>query len=266
VADTLPRRLARAAKARTKAQASKRAKRPEWVRPSASPPPVGGVRMGHLRRLTPISTQYGFDRGLPVDRYYVEDFLRRHGSAPGYATGDIRGRVLEIGGDDYMRQFGGWGEQGSAVEQADVFHFGEANEDATIVGDLTDAGHVPSDTFDCILCTQTLHVIYDFRAALATLHRILKPGGVLLATFPGISQACVPDKDLWGDWWRFTGRSARRVFEEVFPAEQVTVDSYGNVLASVAFLEGIAAHELRRDELDPRDPNYELLLAVRAVK
>jgi len=36
--------------------------------------------------------------------------------------------------------------------------------------------------------TQTLHLIYDVRSAIRTLHRVLKPGGVLLATFPGISQ------------------------------------------------------------------------------
>ena len=41
----------------------------------ASPPPVGEVRFGSLRMVTPISTNWGLDRGLPIDRYYIERAL-----------------------------------------------------------------------------------------------------------------------------------------------------------------------------------------------
>ena len=51
----------------------------------------------------------------------------------------------------------------------------EGNPQATIVGDLTDAPHIPSDAFDCAIVTQTLQFVYDVRAALATLHRVLRP-------------------------------------------------------------------------------------------
>ena len=66
--------------------------------------------------------------------------------------------------------------------------------------------------------------------------------------------------------WRFTTLSARRLFGEVFPTENVTVEAYGNVLVAVAFLHGLAAEELRQEELDHRDPDYEVLITVRAVK
>jgi SAM-dependent methyltransferase len=111
-----------------------------------------------------------------------------------------------------------------------------------------------------------LQFIYDVRAAIRHLHRILKPSGVLLATFPGISQISRYDMDRWGDYWRFTTLSARRLLEEVFPPGNVTVRAYGNVLAAVAFLHGLSAEELRREELDYHDPDYELIITVRAVK
>lgn len=39
-----------------------------------------------------------------------------------------------------------------------------------------------------------LYLIYDARTAVSTLHRSLKPGGVLLLTLPGITQvACGTD-------------------------------------------------------------------------
>jgi len=107
-----------------------------------------------------------------------------------------------------------------------------------------------------------LQFIYDVRAAIFNLYRILKPGGILLATFPGISQISRYDMDRW----RFTTLSAQKLFEEVFSPVNVTVASYGNVLAANAFLHGLAGEELRPQELDHQDPDYELLITVRAIK
>lgn len=227
----------------------------DWWRGESPVPPVGEVRLGDLRRLTPISRQWGFDRGRPVDRHYIENFLTAQAA-------DVRGRVLEIGDNTYTWRFGG-----ERVTQSEVLHAVAGNPAATYVGDLTDAPQIASNTFDCIILTQTLLVIYDVRAALQTLHRILKPGGVLLATLPGSAhQIAHPDVELWGDYWRFTHLSARRLFEEVFPSADVTVETFGNVLAAVAFLHGLAGEELRREELDFRDPDYQVTIAVRAVK
>ncbi|HVF79933.1 MAG TPA: methyltransferase domain-containing protein [Solirubrobacteraceae bacterium] len=232
-----------------------------------APPAVGQVRFGQLRRLTPVSRSFGFDRGQPVDRYYIEAFLRRHAGAAGYGMGDIAGSVLEVGGDEYARRFGGWGgDARSAVRSLDILHADASNPLATIVGDLATGESLASERFDCVICTETLHVIYDVQAAVRTLHRVLKPGGVALVTVAGITQTCRPDRDLWGDYWRFTTLSARRLFESAFPAEDVRVEAFGNVLASVAFLHGLAAEELRPEELDARDPDYEMLIAIRAVR
>lgn len=213
---------------------------------------IGEVRFGSLRRLTPISRFFGFDRGRPIDRYYIENFLSQYAN-------DIRGRVLEIEDDSYTRQFGG-----TRVTTRDVLHVAEGNPKATFVGDLTCADHIPSNIFDCVILTQTLQFIYDVHAALKTLYRILKPGGVLLATFPGISQI---DQE-WADiqYWGFTTLSAQKLFTEIFPVENVTVEAHGNVLAAIAFLHGLAAEEMRPEELDYRDPIYQVLITVRAVK
>ena len=188
-----------------------------------------------------------------MDRYYIEAFLARH-------AGDIRGRVLEVAEDTYTRRFGG-----ERVMQSDVLHVWPDNPRATIIADLTHADHIPSESFDCVILTQTLQFIYDVRAAARTLYRILRPGGVL-ATFPGICQIIRYDMDRWGDYWRLTSLAARRLFEEALPPAGVRVEAYGNVLAAIAFLHGLGAEELRREELDHRDPDYEVSITVRAVK
>lgn len=194
------------------------------------------------------------DRGRPIDRYYIENFLAEN-------AGDVRGCVLEIGDNTYTLAFGG-----AELTRSEVLHVAEDRPQVTIIGDLTNADHVASDTFDCIILTQTLQAIYDVRAAVATVHRILKPGGVVLATVPGISKVSRYDMDRWGYYWSFTMASAGRLFREFFPASNVQVDAHGNVLASIAFLHGLAIKELKQQELDNVDPDYQLLITVRAVK
>jgi glycosyltransferase involved in cell wall biosynthesis len=219
-------------------------------------PPVGWVRIGSLRRVTPISQVFGFDRGQPIDRYYIERYLSSHST-------DIKGHVLEIGAPNYTRIFGG-----DRVTRSDVGDVAEGNPNATLVADLTCAEHISSDTFDCVILTQTLQYIFDLRAALKTLFRILKPGGVALVTVPGISKTSPhSDEGLSHSWhWSFTSISAKRLFEEIFPAKNVWVDAYGNVLTAMAFLQGLATEELRREEMDHHDPAYPVTIAVRAVK
>ena len=228
--------------------------RARWRGPEPAPP-AGWVDFGDLRRVQPLSRNWGFDRGLPVDRYYVEQFLAAH-------TGDVRGRVLEIADNNYTRRFGNGG-----VTRSDVLHPVSGNPQATIVADLASGEGIPEAAFDCVICTQTLLVIYEVQKVVQTLHRILKPGGVVLVTVPGVSHPISRhDMDRWGDYWRFTSLSARRLFETCFPAENITIRTAGNVLAAASFLYGIAADELGREELDHVDPDYEVSIAIRALK
>ena len=218
--------------------------------------PVGAVDFGSLKRLTPISPIFGKDRDLlSVERYYIERFLDKNRL-------DVRGRVMELGDPAYIKAFGD-----DRVTQIDILHYVEGNPLATIVADLTNAPHIPDNTFDCIIITQTLQMIYDARAAVETLHRILKPGGVVLCTSHGMSRVARREGvDDWGEYWHFTSQSKKRLFGEFFDRERLTVDTYGNVMSCVANLHGLAARELEREEIDYLDRNYELLVTVRAQK
>ncbi len=208
--------------------------------------------LGTLRRISPLSAEWGFDRGTPVDRYYIEQFLVEQ-------QADIRGRVLEVRNSDYTQRFG------QDVTRADVLDIDPTNPRATIVADLTIAEAVPADQFDCFILTQTLQFIYDTRAALRHAHRLLRPGGVLLVTVPSISRIA-PRYGLRTDYWRFTQASCAALFGAVFGVERVTVQSYGNVLTGMAFLTGMACEELTRRELEAHDDYFPLIIAVRAIK
>ena len=96
-------------------------------------------------------------------------------------------------------------------------------------------GVLPPAAFDCLVLTQTLHLVYDLASAVRQMHRALRPKGVVLLTVPGISRI---DRGEWREsWcWSLTEASARRMFSDVFGTDQVEVETHGNVFAAVAFL------------------------------
>jgi hypothetical protein len=222
-----------------------------WKRRATTP----AAQFGTLRRLTPLSNSWGFDRGIgqPIDRYYIEKFLGQHAK-------DVRGHVVEIGGSEYTRAFGG-----ANVSESEIWHVSGC-QGVTIKADLTSASQLASDRFDCFICTQTLQFIYDVPAAIRTIHRVLKPGAVALATFAGISKISPRDRDRYGEFWRVTSMSAARLFGDVFGTAHTEVSAYGNVLTAIAFLHGLSSDELSRSELDHNDPCFEVIVAVRATK
>jgi hypothetical protein len=207
-----------------------------------------------LTRLEPVSRIFGMDRGKPVDRWYIERFLSEHAA-------DVRGRVLEVAEATYTQWYGG-----EDVTESDILFAAQGNPAATVVGDLVTGEGLPCEAYDCFVMTQTLQVIYDVWAAARGTRALLAPNGVLLATVPGISQISREDRRDWGDWWRFTSDSARRVFGDAYGPANVEVEAHGNVLAAACFLYGFAAEELSDAELAHHDPDFELLMTIRAVK
>jgi SAM-dependent methyltransferase len=205
-------------------------------------------------RVEPFRRSFGLGYGQCIDRYYIERFLSQHSK-------DIYGHVLELQDNTYTCRFGG-----SRVEKSDVLDIRPGHPGATITADLSKPTSIPSDTFNCIILTQTLPFIYDVRAAVAEVHRLLKPGGVVLATLPGIAQIARYGMDRWGDYWRFTTLSAQKLFAEMFPSESLELEAHGNVLAAVGLLHGLVAEELSPEQLNYRDRDYEVTITVRAMK
>lgn len=205
-----------------------------------------------LRRVEPVSRVWGIDRGQPIDRYYIDRFLSAHRS-------DIRGRVLEVKDATYTRVFG------SGVERVDVLDIVRENPDVTLLADLEQEGSLPENAYDCVILTQTIHLVYDIRTAVRNAARTLTAGGILLATLPCVSRIDY-EPGVAADFWRFTPASARQLFDETFAPGKVEISAVGNVLACCSFLMGLASHELAQHELDHRDPYFPLLVCVRAVK
>jgi len=206
-----------------------------------------------LKSLEPVSRDFGFDMGNPIDRYYIEDFLSKN-------KNHIKGAVLEIGESTYSKMFD------NGVTSFEVLHVSNDHPNATIIGDLTNLKLLPEERADCFICTQTLNFIFDFNTAIRGGYQLLKKGGVMLCTVAGVCQISRYDANRWGDYWRFNPQGIERAFAEVFGQENITVDHYGNYLSASALLNGVPCDILKKNELDHKDQDYPVIVTVIAKK
>lgn len=215
-----------------------------------APPLCQSARLQMDIGVKPLSHVWGTDRGLPVHRYYLEQFLSEFAS-------DIRGCCLEFQDPQYTPRFGG-----SAVVKLDILHIDDSNPKATLVADLTEPNNLPSDHFDCIVCPHVLHVIFEVSKAVSEIYRVLKPGGVLLVAVPQVSM-CDP---FYHELWRFTPEGLEVLLARVFGSNNVTVRAYGNSLTAAGEIRGVVVHEFATAELDHHDPRFAVEVCARAVK
>ena len=214
--------------------------------------PPGTVQWGSLRRTVPFSRAWGYDRGTPVDRVYIEAFVAEHAA-------DIRGACLEVLNADYTDRFGG-----TRVSRRDILDIDPANTLATIVADLGETDSLPAQRFDCVIFTQTLHLVPDMRAAVGNVWRSLAPGGVLLLTVPALGRHDTR-KGSHHDRWRVTSTGLEWLLSEL-PGVHATTCTYGNLLTCTAFLYGLAAEELSPEELQVTDAQFPLIVGARVCK
>jgi SAM-dependent methyltransferase len=199
---------------------------------------------GNLRRVTPMSVVYGFDRGTPIDRYYVHAFFSARRDL-------ITGRVLEIQTTDHIRRYGAGVTAADTLDLNPTFH-------PTYCCDLARADVVPTGHYDCFLLPNTLCFVRDLDGALRHARRIVRPGGRILATVPGF----VPLTPDVVDYWHASADGWRVVAERVWPGCETTVETHGNCLAAAAAMYGIAVEELTDDELRVIDPRYPVLITI----
>lgn len=209
------------------------------------------IRFGSLRSLKPVDRDFGFNLGTPIDRYYIDSFIKKNHHL-------IKGEVLEIGEDCYSSK------HASKVFNLTILHVDE--KEGCIQGDLESGIGIPENSFDCIIMTQTLPFVFDVSSAISNVYKMLKTNGCVLATNPCISQISRFDMDRWGDYFRFTPLSLARLFKEAFQENQLDFESFGNCLSATCFIQGIPAEKLTTEEINFRDKDYPVTLTVVAKK
>lgn len=206
-----------------------------------------------VESVVPISRKFGFDRGLPIDRYYIEEFLSENKKF-------IKGDVLEVGDRLYTKKFGG-----RRVRKSLVLNY-RRGWGVNYVADLGTGEGVPENVADCFIMTQTLPFIFNFQEALKNALKTLRKGGILLLTTGGVTQISRYDMKRWGHFWSFTDLSLRTIVNKLVPMENIEIKTYGNVKSACAFLYGLASEELTKEDLEYHDPDYQVIIAAKVIK
>ena len=210
------------------------------------------VIISDIERLEPLNRSFGFERGTPVDRYYIEKFLEQKKEF-------ITGNVLEISENTYTKKFG------SNVWTSSILTFDKNAVFPAVYGDLTDRTTLPQQKFDCFIATQTLNFIKEVETAIDNACYLLAPGAVFLGTVACLSQISQFDYERWGDYWRFTDMGLKTLLEKHF--SKVNVYPMGNFAAVRCLLDGVAIEDLKNlDILDITDINYSIIIAFEAYK
>jgi SAM-dependent methyltransferase len=203
-------------------------------------------RWGNLRRVRPFSDHFGFERGTPLDRYYLHQFLDRHRLS-------ITGRVLEIQMSGYTWRFGHEVRRADSIDIIPTFN-------PTYVCDLAQSGNViPDATYDCFLLPNTLCMLRDIEGCLRHALRVIRPGGVILAS----TAALVPLTGDVPDYWHLSAAGWHEIAARAWsPAGEYHIEAHGNCLAAVAAMLGLAHEELDPAELDVNDPRFPVLVTL----
>jgi SAM-dependent methyltransferase len=210
----------------------------------------GRGQFGLYQELQPYSRDFGFHLGTPIDRFYINSFVKSY-------KNDIQGTVYEIGDDQYSKRY--------AQKNSRIIILNENNRHKLSVQvDLNGKNPHIYNTADCVILTQTLNFVYNFHNAINEVLNILKSGGVCLITVAGISQISRYDMDRWGDYWRFTDLSVRKMLEK--SSVNYTVEHFGNYYACANFLAGVPLKNINLDLLNFVDTDYQLIIGARMVK
>lgn len=210
-------------------------------------------RWGNLRRREPFSSSFGFDRGTPIDRFYMVQFFSEH-------TDAFRGAAGEVADSTFLDRFG----RDRITERA-IIDIDPTNPDATMIADLSAPGSLPMAMFDCLVIAQTLQYVANPGQAVEHCFEAVRPGGALLLAVPALTHHD-RHEPLEGDYWRFWPAGFLHMLRRASPGAAHTVKSYGNLITAIAFLQGLSAEELTDEELADQDPRYPIVICARVDK
>ncbi len=188
------------------------------------------------RNILPVGTDFGWSRGTPIGRFYVNNFVAEKAQGLG-------GVILEFGEARYRDYF-------KDVEQYKVVDV-VAGPNVDFVCDIHDVSSMPQTFFDVIVCTQVLEHVERPEYALRELRKLLKKDGRLICTVPFLAHIhYVPT-----DYYRFsidaiTSALSRAGFE-VLDAR-----NSGNALVTIGSLLGFSAQDFSSSEMAVVDNLY----------
>jgi hypothetical protein len=208
------------------------------------------TRLIHFNQLKPHSVIFGLDRGQAIDRYYIENFLDNNSK-------HIKGKVLEFGDDRYSLRF--------ECKKPDIISIDKKSKNMIsrtsnlIMQDITKKKLAPNK-YNTVIATQVLQFIFEIENFKKNIHKTLKTNGYLILTCSGISPLSDYDIKKWGEFWRFTEISLKKIFKKHFKI--IKFETHGNLYVAEKFLRGYAVEEISKKKLNFKDKSFPVVYTL----
>lgn len=209
--------------------------------------PFGAIEYSDFKRYAPLCHDYGYSRGTPIDRYYLEQFIREIRSY-------VVGYTLEIGGSRENQYLYGF-TNAMSYKTMDMHQKPEVD----ITGDIHDPNSLGSNSFDSIILFNVLEHCEKPWIVVENIYNWLTKRGSVFCMVPNSQRIHRDPKD----YWRILPDGMRSLFAK-FPIKQLYL--YGNPITTIATMMGVAAEELSSEELNSFNSEYLVATCIYACK
>lgn len=208
--------------------------------------PLGAIDFGDFRGQLPFCPQFGSLRGTPIDRYYLDKFIAE-------IREEVVGNTLEIGGKKDNRLLYG------VNKAAPYLTMDLAGKGLDIIGDAHDISAVEKGSLDSVIIFNVLEHCQRPWVVVDNIYEWLKDNGQVFCMVPNAQRVHNFPKD----YWRIFPDAIDSLFAR-FPHRKLYI--YGNPLTTIASYMGVAAEELKAEELDAAQENYPVASCIHARK
>ena len=210
-------------------------------------PSVHHLQWGDLRRRFPVDANYGFGRGTPIDRFYLDIFLRK-------IKKNVCGKILEIGADQKRLDLKKY-KPGARFDSLDI----EGKSKPTFTANAEVQSILKPRSYDSILAFNVLGHCRNPFSVTKNMHTWLRPGGIAFCAVSSSQRVGRCPEDCW----KIQPDGLRALFSNF---RKIQIISYGNLTTTIGALQGLAAEELSKEELLDHHPDYPVLSCVIAEK
>ncbi|XHU96546.1 MAG: methyltransferase domain-containing protein [cyanobacterium endosymbiont of Rhopalodia gibba] len=210
-------------------------------------PEINSLDWGIFKKLVPICHLFGLTRGTPIDHYYLNQFVEE-------IRGEIKGKILEIGGTPKDRDF----YEVNAHDSYQVLNL-EPGLGIDIVGDIHDPSVIETESVDSVIIFNVLEHCYAPWIAVQNIYRWLKIGGKYFAMV--LNAVRIHGTPI--DYWRPLPDGMKYLFKD-FSKQKLYI--YGNLITLIASYHGIATEELSSEEINNFNLDYPVTTCIVAEK
>lgn len=219
-----------------------------------------GNRFINPHNKIPLTRNFGFYRGTPIDRYFINkwiyDFLDEIDSG-----NKLKG--IEIGGFDYLKYNSKKYLANELVPKREL----KKSKDSLCINlnEPINKDFKLKEKYDFVICTQVLHVLENDINGLRIIYKLLKKGGLIIGSTAGtINPISIYDYKRWGCYRGYSDQGLKSILEKT--GFECQIETFGNFALAYEILNGAVVEDIDQSLFKENDEIFQILHLFKAYK